>query len=90
MYRPPPEFFWRQSKLKYEKQFRGVTPQWVLTLEREDVCHLLEVCCRLGLRLHPQVLTLAESFSGRESLWDDRPCFRHDQPAKPKPSPKPS
>lgn len=88
MFRPPPEYFWRNSKFRYEKRFRRVTPQWVLTLEREDARRLLEACCRLGFKLHPQVLTLAESFSGRGSLWDDCACFRHDQPAKPKPIPK--
>ena len=34
MFRPPPEYFWRSSKQKYEKQFRRKAPQWVLTLDR--------------------------------------------------------
>ena len=88
MFRPPPEYFWRNSKFRYEKRFRRQVPQWVLTLEREDGRRLLEACCRLGLKLHPQVLTVAESFSGAGSIWDDRPCLRHDQPAKPKQLPK--
>jgi hypothetical protein len=88
MSRPPPEFFWRNSKFKYEKRFRRQVPQWALTLDPEDLRRLLEVCCRLGLKLHPQVLALAEKFSGTGSIWDDRACFRHDQPARPKQIPK--
>jgi hypothetical protein len=40
MFRPPPEYFWRSSKQKYEKQFRRKAPQWVLTLDRD----LAKIC----------------------------------------------
>ena len=40
MFRPPPEYFWRSSMQKYEKQFRRKAPQWVLTLDRD----LAKIC----------------------------------------------
>jgi len=54
MFRPPPEYFWRSSKQKYEKQFRRKAPQWVLTLDRDLAKNLFGVCCRVGLKLHSQ------------------------------------
>lgn len=83
MFRPPPEYFWRYSKQKYEKQFRRKAPQWVLTLDRDHAKNLFGVCCRLGFKLHPEVLPIAEVFSGTGSLWDDKPCYRLDLPARP-------
>ncbi len=83
MFRPPPEYFWRCSKQKYEKQFRRKAPQWVLTLDRDHAKNLFGVCCRLGFTLHPEVLPIAEVFSGTGSLWDDKPCYRLDLPARP-------
>jgi len=83
MFRPPPEYFWRSSKQKYEKQFRRKAPQWVLTLDRGRAKCLFDVCCRIGLKLHPEVLPMAEEFSGTGSLWDDKPCYRLDQLARP-------
>ena len=83
MFRPPPEYFWRCSKQKYEKQFRRKAPQWVLTLDRDHAKNLFGVCCRLGFKLHPEVLPIAEVFSGTGSLWDYKPCYRLDLPARP-------
>ncbi len=83
MFRPPPEYFWRCSKQKYEKQFRRKAPQWVLTLDRDHAKNLFGVCCRLGFKLHSEVLPIAEVFSGTGSLWDDKPCYRLDLPARP-------
>ena len=83
MFRPPPEYFWRCSKQKYEKQFRRKAPQWVLTLDRDHAKNLFGVCCRLGFKLHPEVLPIAEVVSGTGSLWDDKPCYRLDLPARP-------
>jgi hypothetical protein len=83
MFRPPPEYLWRLSKQKYEKQFRRKAPQWVLTLDREFSRRLFNACCRIGLKLHPEVLTLAEEHSGSESVWSASASFRHDQLAKP-------
>jgi len=83
MFRPPPEYFWRSSKQKYEKQFRRKAPQWVLTLDRDIAKNLFGVCCRIGLKLHPEVLPIAEVFSGTGSLWDDKPCYRLDTVARP-------
>ena len=78
MFRPPPDYPWRCSKTKYEKQFRRKAPQWALTLDRSSGRALFLACCRIGFKLHPEVLTLGELFSGRESLWDDKPCYRLD------------
>ena len=78
MFRPPPDYHWRCSKNKYEKQFRRKAPQWALTLDRGSGKTLFLACCRIGFKLHPEVLTLGELFSGRESVWDDKPCFRLD------------
>ena len=62
MFRPPPEYFWRSSKQKYEKQFRRKAPQWVLTLDRDQAKNLFGVCCRIGLKLHPEVFQLLKCF----------------------------
>jgi len=87
MFRPPPEYIWGLSKKKYEERFRRIVPQWVLTLDRESSKALLNVCCKLGLKLHPEVLTGTEKQYGAESIWSDKPCFRLDQPAKPTKTP---
>ncbi|WP_108469196.1 hypothetical protein [Polynucleobacter difficilis] len=83
MFRPPPDYHWRNSKNKYEKQFRRKAPQWTLTLDRNSARTLYLACCRIGFKLHPEVLTLGELFSGRESVWDDKPCYRLDGAARP-------
>ena len=83
MFKPPPEYLWRLSKQKYEKQFRRKAPQWVLTLDREFSRRLFNTCCKLGLKLHPEVLTLAEEHDGPDSVWSTKASFRHDQTAKP-------
>jgi hypothetical protein len=63
MFRPPPDYPWRCSKNKYEKQFRRKAPQWTLTLDRSSGRALFLACCRIGFKLHPEVLTLGELFS---------------------------
>jgi hypothetical protein len=83
MFRPPPEYLWRLSKQKYEKQFRRKVPQWVLTLDREFSRRLFNTCCKLGFKLHPEVLTIAEEHDGPDSIWSTKASFRHDQIAKP-------
>jgi hypothetical protein len=83
MFKPPPEYLWKISKQKYEKQFRRKAPQWVLTLDREFSRRLFKTCCKIGLKLHPEVLTVAEEHGGTESIWSTKACFRHDQLAKP-------
>ena len=87
MFRPPPEYLWKLSKQKYEKQFRRKAPQWVLTLDREFSRRLFNTCCKIGLKLHPEVLTVAEEHSGSESIWSTKASFRHDQLAKPPKNP---
>ena len=83
MFRPPPEYIWGLSRKKHEERFRRKVPQWVLTLNRNSSQALLNACCRLGFKLHPEVLTVAEQHDGPESIWSDKACFRHDQRAKP-------
>jgi len=83
MFRPPPEYIWGLSRKKYEERFRRKVPQWVLTLDRDSSKALLNVCCKLGFKLHPEVLTVAELHDGPGSIWSTKACFRFDQPAKP-------
>jgi len=83
MFRPPPEYVWGLSKKKYEKQFRRKVPQWTLTLDRDFSRRLFNTCCKIGLKLHPEVLTVAEHYGGPESVWSTKASFRHDQPARP-------
>lgn len=83
MFRPPPEYHWKLSKQKYEKRFRRKAPQWVLTLDRVSSKSLFNACCRLGFKLHPEVLIGAELHDGPNSLWSVKACFRLDYPAKP-------
>ena len=83
MFRPPPEYIWNLSKSKYEKQFRRKAPQWVLTLDRDFSRRLFNTCCKIGFKLHPEVLTQTELPDGPESIWSPKACFRLDRPAKP-------
>ena len=88
MFRPPPDYPWRFSRQKYEQKFRRKAPQWALTLDRDFGRSLFEVCCRIGFKLHPDVLTLGELFNGTGSVWDEKPCYRLDLQARPTPLPK--
>jgi hypothetical protein len=59
MFRPPPDYHWRCSKNKYEKQFRRKAPQWALTLDRGSgrtlflACWDDKPCYRLDGAAHP-------------------------------------
>jgi hypothetical protein len=83
MFRPPPQYIWGLTKKKYEKQFRRKIPQWVLTLDRDFSRRLLSTCCKIGFKLHPEVLTFTELHDGPESIWSTKACYRLDGPAKP-------
>jgi len=83
MFRPPPEYIWGLTKKKYEKQFRRKIPQWVLTLDRDFSRRLLSTCCKIGFKLHPEVLTFTELHDGPDSLWSNQACYPLDHPAKP-------
>ena len=83
MFKPPPLYFWQKQVKAYETNFRRKVPQWVLTLDVLEATRLLSVANRIGLKLHPEVLPLAEMFSGTGSLWDDKPCYRLDSVARP-------
>ena len=67
--RPPPEWYFKQSVLKYESRFRRKVPQWVQALGRAPVHSLIDVAVKLNWKLPPQVLIAVEGYSGPESLW---------------------
>ena len=67
--RPPPEWYFKQSVLKYESRFRRKVPQWVQALGRAPVRSLIDVAVKLNWKLPPQVLIAGEGYSGPESLW---------------------
>jgi len=69
MFRPPPEWQYKNSLARYETKFRRKTPQWVLTLGPEETRQLIGVALRLGWKLAPKILVGGEEHSGRESLW---------------------
>ncbi|CAM3681148.1 hypothetical protein POAN111098_01765 [Polynucleobacter antarcticus] len=83
MFRPPPEYIWGLSRKKYEERFRRKVPQWVLTLDRDSSRTLLNICCRLGFKLHPEVLTMTELHEGLGSVWSTKASYRHDLVSKP-------
>ena len=67
--RPPPEWYFKQSVLKYETRFRRMVPQWVQALGRETTRSLIGVALELNWKMPPKVLIAEESYSGSESLW---------------------
>ena len=71
MFKPPPLYFWQKQVKAYETNFRRKVPQWVLTLDVLEATRLLSVANRIGLKLHPDVLTKGESRIGKSSPWSD-------------------
>ena len=67
--RPPPEWYFKQSVLKYESRFRRKVPRWVQALGRESARSLIYMAIRVGWKMPPKVLIAEESYSGSESLW---------------------
>ncbi len=82
MFRPPPNYRWRQQVNAYESNFRRKVPQWVLALDMDSATKLLGVVNRLRLKLHPEVLPKGEARTGPASPWGE---FRNiwDAPARP-------
>lgn len=72
MFRPPPQWQYKNALARYETKFRRKTPQWVLTLGPEETRQLIGVALRLGWKLAPKILVGGEDQSGPESLWARR------------------
>jgi len=72
MFRPPPEWQYKNALARYETKFRRKTPQWVQTLGPEETRQLIGVALRLGWKLAPKILVGGEDQSGPESLWAQR------------------
>ena len=69
MFRPPPDYKWKQKVAVYQAKFRRKVPQWVLTLNLEDATKLLSSCIYLNYKLPPTVLISGEALGGYGGLW---------------------
>lgn len=69
MFRPPPDYKWKQQVSIYQAKFRRKVPQWVLTLNLDDAAKLLSSCIYLNYKLPPDVLIPGEALNGYGGLW---------------------
>jgi hypothetical protein len=69
MFRPPPDYKWKQQVNIYQAKFRRKVPQWVLTLSLDEAAKLLSTCIYLNYKLPPDVLIPGEPLGGYGGLW---------------------
>jgi hypothetical protein len=69
MFRPPPDYKWKQQVNRYQAKFRRKVPQWVLMLGMDDAAKLLSSCIYLNYKLTPDVLIPREVLDGYGGLW---------------------
>ena len=87
MFRPPPDYKWKQKVKAYEIKFRRKVPQWVFTLPLDDAAKLLHSCLYLNYRLSPKLLIAGEVLNGYGGLWSTQKTywdFTPKQPSAPK------
>lgn len=70
VFKPPPDYMWKQKVKTYQLTFEKDVPQWVLTLSLDDAAKLLSSCTFLKFELPADVLTAGEPLSGSGGLWE--------------------
>lgn len=70
MFRPPPDYVWKQKVKAYETKFGDKVPQWAHTLSINDAVKLLNSCLFLNYKLSTEYLIAGEPLSGFGGLWN--------------------
>lgn len=72
MFRPPIDYVWQHKVRIYEHKFQNKVPQWLHTLDIVYSVKILSLAINSNWKLPSEVLTAGESFSGYQSLWNDK------------------
>lgn len=72
MFKPPRTFFIKKKMDQYTEIHQESVPEWVFTIEYEEMMRYLGFCNRLKWKLPHQILIRGETFSGPESIWSEQ------------------